>query len=205
MLWGWVIRNESDAQYELRHQCLKNLRGFPKLREIEVRTDRPEEDLDYIGGLVDLETLVICQTQVTNDGLASIRNMAKLKRLSLDGCQRVSDAGLEHLTELKLLEDLDLSHTRVRGPGLSWLRGLKNLKKLNLAGNRISDADMAHVAALETLEELNVTFTKVSSKSTGQLARLKRLKKLRLVGTDMDASGVKTLKESLPNLEIETP
>jgi Leucine-rich repeat (LRR) protein len=183
-LYG-ATRMESRASYELRLNCLEHLKGFPRLRKIETRTDNPNEDLNYIGELTELETLEIPNTELNNDGLIAIRNMTGLRRLSLTLNYHLTDAGLEHLAELKSLEDLDLSCTNLRGGGLSWLCGLKNLKKLDLDGSQATAAEMAPAAALTSLEELNLRGIKIRGAGLQFLEGLKKLKKLDLHGGDV--------------------
>ncbi len=183
VLLGGLTRLESRARHELRLKCLENLKGFPKLRKIETRTDNPNEDLDYIGELTKLDTLEVQNTELMATGLMSIRQMTALKRLSLDGSYKLTDAGLEYLAGLKSLEDLNLSGTHICGTGLRFLTGLKNLKKLDLSGSRMSDAQMVRVAAFGSLEELDMSCTPLRLESLHELSRLTRLTKLDLAGT----------------------
>ena len=196
---------ERPAERQLRLDCLENLKGFPRLRKIEVHTGNPNEALDYIADLTKLETLELNNTELIDSGLITIQGMTALKRLSLNSSYKVTDAGLEYLAGLKSLEDLDLSNTRIRGRGLSWLKGLKNLKKLDLSGNRIGDSEMVHVAAFAALEDLSLSCTDVTSRSIGELSRLTRLKALDLSGDGATRPGAEALMKSLPKLKIVLP
>jgi hypothetical protein len=204
-LLGGQIPFEKPESHRLDLRCYENFKGFPKLRKIETRNGNPNEQLDYIADLDQLETLEIHNTGLDNDGLAAIQGMAKLKRLSLSINPNVRDAGLEHLAGLKSLEELDLSDTGVRGTGLSWLKGLKNLKKLNLSGNKFGDAQIRYVTVFSTLEELDLSATLVTSDSLGQLSVLTRLKLLDVSSITGTQAGAEELKKSLPNLKIILP
>ena len=193
----------NPKRYRLHLQCLKNLKGFPELRKVVTMTDYPAEELDYIAELGNLETLEIHDTQLTDRDLIAIEGMASLKRLSLNGNCRMTDASLEFLAGMKSLEDLDLSSSAIRGTGLGWLKGLKNLKKLDLSGTKLGDAQMAHVAGLANLEELNLNATNITPNSLGQLSRLTKLKRLTLLDTRIREADTVALKKSLPKLTIK--
>jgi hypothetical protein len=204
VFFGALIRGESHSRHQLRLKCLENLKGFPKLRKIETITDNPNEELSYIGELTKLETLEVHYSELGDSGLIAIEGMVGLKRLSLNGSYKLTDAGLEYLAGLKSLEDLDLSNTPLRGTGLSWLRGLKKRKKLDLSGSEMRDAQLVHVAAFGGLEELDLGSTPLTFESVRQLSQLTRLRKLDLYGTRIDDSRLADLAAigSLEELDL---
>ncbi len=51
-----------------------------------------------------------------------------------------TDAGLEHVKEVKQLHWLDLRGTTVADAGLEFLRGLTQLQELKLRGSQVTDA-----------------------------------------------------------------
>ena len=62
--------------------------------------------------------------------LEKLKGLTSLRRLDVDGCQGVTDAGLEHLQGLNNLEWLNISHTQVTEAGLEHLKGMTNLEEL---------------------------------------------------------------------------
>ena len=58
---------------------------------------------------------------------------------------QITDAGLAHLKDLTLLKSLSLAHTHVTDTGLEHLKSLTGLEKLNLNGTRVSEAAIAQL------------------------------------------------------------
>jgi len=113
-----VVLQGTDAD----NGALQALRAFPKLKKLNLsrctKIDNPGlewiEDLkelqvlncgycshisdggmESIGKLTNLEELVLDQTQTTDLGLAKLKNLKKLKRLSLNGAMLASGLGLK--------------------------------------------------------------------------------------------------------------
>jgi hypothetical protein len=89
----------------------------------------------------------------TDDGLAHIRGLHRLKKLDLSGTM-VTDRGLAHLASLESLEELSLYSDEVTDAGLVHLRGLRSLRKL-MGVSRASDDGVAALA--EAIPGLRIT------------------------------------------------
>jgi internalin A len=63
--------------------------------------------------MVNLRELDLNDTQVTDAGLADLRELAKLEVLRLRGTKMIDSGFREHLLDLKELKRLDLSHTAI--------------------------------------------------------------------------------------------
>jgi hypothetical protein len=96
---------------------MANLTAFPRLRHLyiggELATDRA---MDTIGGLAELETLMMWEARVTDAGVAKARGLRNLKVLQLDNAG-LGDNALAHLASLVRLEHLDLGGISSRTPG----------------------------------------------------------------------------------------
>ncbi len=91
----------------------------------------------------------------------SINQLRKLKLLIL--CQtKITDAGLAHLKSLTNLQTLDLRRTKVSDAGLAHLKPLSNLQNLSLMETKVSDAGLAHLKSLTNLQKLHLSVTKIS-------------------------------------------
>lgn len=115
---------------------------------------------------------------VNDDALQAVKDLAKLKKLTLNGT-KITDAGLDHIKDLKALEKLYLVDTKITDAALEKLKGLAELRVLSLVGTQVSDAGLEHLKGLANLQELFVAGTKVSD------------------------DGVKKIKEALPKLKVE--
>jgi Leucine-rich repeat (LRR) protein len=110
-------------------------------------------NLDPLAELVNLQTLILKETQVSD--VTPLAGLAGLQRLDLMGTQ-VSDVG--SLAALTNLQSLDLDGTEVSD--VRPLAGLANLRSLDLQGTLVSD--IAPLAGLLSLRSLDLGGTQVS-------------------------------------------
>jgi len=82
----------------------------------------------------------------TDAALEHVRLFDQLRSLSHSrykkGDVRITDAGLEHIRDLRRLERLDLDDTAITDAGLQTLGGLRQLTFLTLSKNAITDAGL---------------------------------------------------------------
>jgi len=80
-----------------------------------------DADLLHLKGLVRLESLCLCSSNVSDTGLLHIKGMTTLKTLRLSDAA-ITDSGLEHLKGLKRLKYLDIRGTHVTKEGIEEFR-----------------------------------------------------------------------------------
>lgn len=190
---------------------LNYLKALPKLKDIEIGFywGNPKITdvgiLNFRGGFPSLEALYMSScNKVTDAGFQGLRDLKKLKSLSLFGTQ-ITDAGLQHLSGLEELRELNLERAPVSGPGLEHLKKLSKLTNINLGATRMADAGLVHLVTLPKLEWVSLAYQKEAITDAG-LAHLKgmsKLKYLSLKDTKVTDAGVADLKKSLPNCQIE--
>src|SRR6266568_4741126 len=97
---------------------------------------------DYLAGLgqrytpkelAETTALVLKDLPVTDDGLAHLQRLGKLRFLSLEG-SRVTDAGVARFLEFPRLDVLDLARDQITDAALEHLGKLTRLRGLGLAG-----------------------------------------------------------------------
>ncbi|NGX57187.1 MAG: hypothetical protein K940chlam3_00070 [Chlamydiae bacterium] len=113
------------------------LKHLPKgLTELNLHSCKNITDigLAYIRDLKDLTSLdLLCCFKITDAGLANLENLTGLTSLDLSGCNGISDLGLVHLQELTELTELNLfGCKRITRRGLIYLEKLERLTSLNL-------------------------------------------------------------------------
>lgn len=101
-------------------------------------------DLSCLSGLVNLESLVLGETARDIEGISVLKELPKLKTLSLAVSHFSDTAALQDLTGL---QSLDLGHTDISD--ISALQKLTQLESLDLSNNDIGD-----ISALQGLTEL---------------------------------------------------
>ena len=116
-------------------------------------------DLRSLSGLTRLENLSLhgCH-RITDDGLQVVSGFAELRELNLTMCQ-FSGRGLRHLSGLVRLERLMLAGGYAGDDaGLQWLAGLVDLSFLDLSCSRgITGESFRHLAGLTSLGHLDVS------------------------------------------------
>lgn len=160
-----------------------------------------DQDIERIAEIVelDLESLNLAGTNVTDASLALVKHCAKMRKLALDRT-KVTDAGLLHLERFPNLVWLGLADTAITDKGLEYVGHCTQLERLRLEGTRVSDEGIPHLATLDQLEALYLDDTRVGDRALETLGRLRHLRELSLAGTCVSDKGLGHLR-GLENLE----
>jgi Leucine-rich repeat (LRR) protein len=153
------------SQTNVKGAGLENLAGMTQLRELMLAGKggeqyppgpRPFDDaaLRHLRALLNLKTLDLSRTSITDAGLAYVGRLKGLESLNLwngGGAWRrrlsipsapylddITDVGLAHLRELQSLQSLDLSGRSITDVGVAHLKTLRGLRKLGLSGTLIT-------------------------------------------------------------------
>ncbi len=110
---------------------LQELSKLPALRSLAIwTTSLSNTGLAIMGGFGSLENLEIGGWDVRYDdqGLSSLKNLGRLKRLKLTQAQGITDWGMRVVSELPALTDLDITYTKITDKGLAILAKSKSLE-----------------------------------------------------------------------------
>ncbi len=160
--------------------------------------------LAHLKELTSLETLHLDNTQVGDEGLVYLTGLTSLKTLFLAGT-KITDAGLTHLKNLTSLENFCFHRTQASDAGLEHIKDLTGLRYLCVHDTLVSDAGLAYLKDLTSLEILYLHNTQVSDAGLEHLKGLTTLQKLNLSGTRVSNAGLTELKQALPNCSISGP
>ena len=126
------------------------------LRYLDLNESFADDDsVKQLGVFKNLETLLVWQTDVTDEGLSVLAELPKLKRLMLKALPDVTDAGMDAVAGVATLETLDLSESGVTDEGIAKLHGLSNLKKLEVSNTAVTPEGVT--AIREAIPGLDVT------------------------------------------------
>jgi chemotaxis protein histidine kinase CheA len=121
---------------------------------------------DFYGTVIDADaTGLSLPVSATDVDIALLAQRCKqLQKLDLGGCDKITDAGLQHLTALQQLQSLDLSRCdKITKAGLLHLTKLQQLDALNLIGcHKITDTGLLNLARLQQLQTLHTGGTSVT-------------------------------------------
>ncbi|MGH7138464.1 MAG: hypothetical protein ACREHD_22160 [Pirellulales bacterium] len=137
-------------------------------------------------------------TRVSDAGLEAISNLPDIQFLYLGGT-RITDASATTFSQWKNLTMLDLSGTLISDVGVKRLRELRQLVLLDLEVTQITDAGLQSLANMDKLDTLNLADTPITNAGLMYLKRLVSLRHLNLSGTEISDTRLEAIKD-LPNL-----
>ena len=182
--------------------CLPPLAALHSLEYFAVtETEISDQGVKSLRGLTNLKVLDLYGTKITSAGLAHLQGLTELRELRL-GLTDVGDEGLKHLAAMKHLETLMLTRTPVTDAGLAHLRVLTDLRMLNLEENtQITDAGLVHLEGLAKLRWLSLGYgPRITDAGLKHLEKLKELEWLELGNTDVTPEARARLRTVLPKL-----
>jgi Leucine-rich repeat (LRR) protein len=127
-----------------------------------------DEGLKHVGSLREFQKLDLEGQQKITD--AGIENLKGLNIISLNlGKTQVTDAGLKSVTEMTRLLELILDETKITDSQLDSLTKLTHLSVLNLQGSQVTDAGVKKLTGLSALRSINLRGTKVTDAGVEEL------------------------------------
>lgn len=96
--------------------------------------------------------------------------------------EKLSDADLADLRELKTLKSLSLSGENFTDAGLAHLAGLTNLESISLRSDKITDSGLAILAKMPMLQSVDITSKQVAGDGFTFLKGAKELRSISLSG-----------------------
>lgn len=163
--------------------------------------------LEHLAGLRRVRSVLLNETGVSDEGMATVGKVATLQNVDLRGCT-ISNAGLEPLAALSDLKALRLSGesgaTSVDDDGMVHVAKMKNLKALLLDFLWISEVGLEQLAGLDKLEELYLAKTLVGDDALAAMSQFPRLKKLRISQCQFENEGLAHLAKvtTLEDLDL---
>jgi len=177
---------------------LKELAGFPNLRQIDLISNRiTDAGLKELGRFKSLSTLHLQGTLVTDAGVRDLARQLPIRAFHLDRTM-VTDAILKDLAQIKTLEMLQFDNKQITDVTMKKARELGMLHVLyNTRGDSAK-----RPATDDDIQLIVLMHTQVTDAGLMEFRGLKSLKHLKLRG-GFTNKGIEELKKSIPNLEVE--
>jgi hypothetical protein len=86
-----------------------------------------------------LVVLDLTKSAVTDEGLAILKKFPNLQKLTLEGSENVTTAGLTHLAEITSLEKLNLVRVKLEDSAVDTLSTMRGLREVYLYQTQLSD------------------------------------------------------------------
>jgi hypothetical protein len=156
---------------------------------------------DILGPWEKVRDLNLYDTGMTDASLERLRKMPDLLTLNLNN-NKITDAGLAVVQELRHLHSLSLNQTGITDAGLERLRCLPDLRDLYLLDTQVTDAGLVHLLAHKNLEKLTLGGPAITDRSLEVFKSLRKLRVLTLVRTGVSDSTVQELHLALPHAQV---
>jgi len=160
-----------------------------------------DELLQHLTELKNVTSLLLNDTNITDDSLKIVNQVTTLRNLDLRGC-KISNAGLANITGLKNLATLKLtgkgSLCTVDDDGMDSLAKLTSLRSLALDSLWISGDGLQKLSPLTKLEELYIGGDDNLMDDSSMeviVANFPKLKKLRISKSTVTGEGIATLSK----------
>ena len=186
---------------------LLDVARLPKLERLDLSHTRiTDEGLLHLKPAKQITDLNLYYAeQVTDQGMAAIRDWKNLKRLNVRGT-RVSDGTLAIVSGLTQLESLDIAYTQFTDNGLDALVPLTKLKELSIGRSKLNNGALETLRLLPTLEYLDLggphpgpggyrakPGTPMPEQIPRAIADLRQVRVLRLSYTEINTEGLQAL------------
>lgn len=136
---------------------LQAISQFPEVKRVKLCAGSvTDEGLDYLRVCQNLEILDFSDNEFTDKGLISLRELPRLRVLSLSLVKGITGRGLRGWKSAVTLEELDCSGSSFNNAGLRELGAFKELRRLNLYSysRRFNDKNWEVLLKLPHLEEI---------------------------------------------------
>ena len=186
---------------------VKHLAASKSLKHLKLfHTSATDESMEHLGRMIGLETLDLrfrnAPTPLTNEGLAHLKNLTKLKKLIL-GNTEITDEGLIYLKNMKRVNTLILHGSLVTGTGFRDLKQLP-LTGLDLAKTELNDRGLAEVGKFADLIYLRAGINKnFTGKGLEHLKPLRKMRFLDLMQSNVDDEGLSYLREMVDLVQLD--
>lgn len=194
--------DRAAARWVLSKDGRVTIRQGDKETEVSLSAQLPKSEFQLVGIVFEQPA-----SNVTAEGLESVRGLQHLKRFILHNNAGVSDAMLAPVATLTSLEFLQVSHCPVTDAGLLHFAFLKNLQTLILNGTHISCAGLANLTGCQQVNYLSLCQLKVSNAELVHLRNFPQLSALTIWECELDDIGLKAISDcpSIASLSFGSP
>ncbi len=171
---------------------MTHIGGLTHLQRLNLNgTSLTATGLARLERLTALEILALPNEPFTDDDLAHLAGMTKLKQFHVYLGAQITDRGLSHLAKMRQMKSLWLINTQITT--LEPIRGMTQLKQLNLHGAPITDEGLKPLADFTGLQWLSLGGSKVTDAGITHFSTLSNLVMLDLNRTAVGDAGVRLL------------
>lgn len=131
-----------------------------------------------IGQLRNVRTVTCFRSQICDEDLVHLKNLRKLKWLTMANAHLVTDVGVMHLQHLKKLEAVHLTNSEITDESMKVFAGFPNIRNLVLLYDGASNKALDSVGNAMQLEQLVIGSPAVNDNCSIDDEGLKHIKDL---------------------------
>jgi internalin A len=148
-----------------------------------------DTELLDVARLPKLERLDLSHTRITDEGLLHLKSARQIRDLNLYYAEQITDQGMAAIRDWKNLKRLNVRGTRVFDGTLAIVSGLTQLEALDIAYTQITDNGLDGLVPLTKLKELSIGRSKLNKNALEVLRLLPTLEYLDLGGPHPGSGG----------------
>jgi len=177
--------------------------SFPKIEEISLdRCTLSEATLQSIAASKSIKRIRLLGSNVSNAGLAYLKDMVQLELLDLNECEQISDVGVKHLQGLTRLRNLSLWGPQITDKGLAYLSKFTDLSALTIRKCDVTDRGFEVLSRMRKLKELDLAFTDAGDGALDSMASVNVISKLKLRASGVTPNGIASHIFKFANLTL---
>jgi hypothetical protein len=208
--WPWPARLFGpDCFYDvtvLERSCNETplptglLTCFQKLKKLALAGDKlASADVAAIGGLKQLDYLLLASPNIDDAGLAGLESCRALRTVVLDA--PITDRTLERLWSASKLDELTLRNCRVAGDAFQTINADNALTGLKIADTPLRAAFCESLGRCRNLSWLELSNTHLPEDAWAKLGDLPKLRCLMLDREQFGQAGFERVFSTAPNLK----
>lgn len=171
----------------LSDDSLAHLVGLPKLQSVSLSSRFTREAFDFLGRIEGLTNL---DASELNPDLDDLKQIPKLRTLSLSGRKYNDEAAQAIADNFKSLESAYLRGTSITNAGVRQLAMIKTLKILTLDDSRVDDGIAASIRKMKQLTWLSVENCAIGDGTLAALSECPDMWYVFLVNTRVTDKGI---------------
>ncbi|CAN1289990.1 F-box/LRR-repeat protein 14 [Linum perenne] len=141
-----------------------------------------------------LLSLDISDSEITDAGLACLKDCLDLQALTLNYCEYITEHGLKHISGLTNLTSLSFKRSKaITAEGMSAFSNLVNLEKLDLERCSQIHGGLFHLKGLTNLKELQISNCSITDFGVSLLRGLQKIVILNLEGCNVSTACLDSL------------
>ena len=185
------LRSLRLDQSPISDETVETIWGFAKVEDVNFEgCNISDVAFRNVSKCTTIKRLRVAKTQITDAGLAHLRELQQLELLDLSECVRVTNLGLAHLRGLVKLRNLSVGSPLITNEGLANFSGMTNMVAIAIKECAVTDEGFIALAGMTKLTEFDIFKTPAGDRALEVVSNAKNIAKLKLRGSGVTNDGL---------------